>query len=839
MTTNAHQALLQECRDLFRDHLLEAVAQTFDGMEESLMILAEKATDPKVCNRYLEARVLARQHRELVAEQFSRRLMAEFQERVDRSAKVQQAQSFNLDSLSIIGDDEMNETLSFNGMASRMRWLCEEEMGALDQRAAVLLGLDKIASDDNPFGARVVTDAFKQACQQADCPLDIRLVFLKSFETLAMDGIRLSCREVNDVLVANAILPKIRYGVQKTMEGKAPPPAMARAPEPMPTAQSANAPAAPAPAKNDVFAMLAQMLGAPSGFAGTSGGDSAGVGGSGGGGGYGGGGGSGGGGNGGSGGGMGGSGMVAGLGNPGEIGQAIAGFLSAGSNGGSGGVNGGPALGVGGVRLVEGAQLMGSLTSLQRGDLDFLGDAATELQPILSQAGNLQNVLRQLKGTSVGASMGQVDAMTLEIVSMLFDALFDDAKIPLALKGLIGRLQLPMLKVAIADKELFSSKAHPARQLLDTLGQVGLRLPQDFGAEHQHFARIEGHVQSLVDGFQENMEIFEQVRVHLQALLAEEDTRISREMEASERELEQSETLALSKAEVQGEIRARLQARSTPRAIAEFLVLHWVKYMVTVRAREGREGEGWKAANETTDQLLWSVQPKNTAEDRKKLMAMIPALLKALKAGVTAGGIDEAAESTFFAALMARHREIMRVAAPTTAALVAEAVAAPANDDLDFTAPVVMNNPFGEGRVEVNDDDLDFTQVAGPALEPVEAASPAAAGATLAPVPPRPVRQGEKIRLPLAMKAGAWVSLEDDAGARPARLHYVSPLKSHFLFVDRQGNKVFECSRSMLARRLKLGEVRLLDGEPDASLFDRILDTLFGKMRAAPLAQAA
>ena len=58
----------------------------------------------------------------------------------------------------------------------------------------------------------------------------------------------------------------------------------------------------------------------------------------------------------------------------------------------------------------------------------------------------------------------------------------------------------------------------------------------------------------------------------------------------------------------------------------------------------------------------------------------------------------------------------------------------------------------------------------------------------------------------------------------------MSPRKSHFLFVDRRGNKVFECSRSMLARKIKLGQVALLDGEPDASLFDRILAGLFGRL---------
>ena len=101
------------------------------------------------------------------------------------------------------------------------------------------------------------------------------------------------------------------------------------------------------------------------------------------------------------------------------------------------------------------------------------------------------------------------------------------------------------------------------------------------------------------------------------------------------------------------------------------------------------------------------------------------------------------------------------------------------------------------------------------------------------------MKPSTQIRLPSAMVVGAWVTVTGSEGEeRTARLHYVSPLKSHFLFVDRKGEKVYECSRSMLARRLALGEVALRDEEPDASLFDRILEGLFGKLKA-PLARAA
>jgi hypothetical protein len=350
-------------------------------------------------------------------------------------------------------------------------------------------------------------------------------------------------------------------------------------------------------------------------------------------------------------------------------------------------------------------------------------------------------------------------------------------------------------------------------------------------------------VQSLVDGYQDRIEIFSEVRAQLAALVDETDARAAAAMAESEKQLEQTESLAVSKNEVQTANRSRLKAsRSTPRFVAEFLVQQWVKYLVTVHARDGQGSDGWRAACDATSQLIWSVQPKQSAEDRKALMGTIPALLKGLKTGMTVGGIEEPAGNAFMGELMGRHRELMRAPAPTTPLqavqiAAAETAAAAANDDLDFTAPVVMNNPFGGGSVEVNDDDLDFT-VPAPALEPAPAVAPPAPGKP-APVPARPVRQAQKVRLPSKLIVGAWVSVAGDEGEHAAKLHYVSPLKSHYLFVDRQGRKVFECSRTMLARRLKLGEVKLLAGEPDASLFDRIMDKLFGKMGAAPLAQAA
>jgi hypothetical protein len=730
---------------------------------------------------------------------------------------------FSLDELSLVGEDDLNETLKFNDMAAKLRRYCEDELSALDQRVGVLLGDATIESEDNPFGPQVILDAYKNSVQKAEQPIEIRMVFLKLFDDHVADTVRSSYKEVNDVLVENGILPKIRYGITKS-ESKDRPAGEKTLNELMAEKAKAAGQEGAAPSPQDMFAQLAQMM-APAGGAG---------------------------------------------------GPPAAG------------------MGIGNIPLVQGQQLMSSLTQLQVGNLAAMGAAAAELAPILAEAGNLTNVLKQLKGTSVGGSMSQVDAMTLDIVAMLFDEIFDDPKIPIALKGLIGHLQLPMLKVAIADKDLFSGKNHPARQLLDTLGQVGLRLPSDFGAEHPLFAKLEAFIKELVDGFQEKMEIFDTVRAELQKLIDESDATVAKSMEATEKEMEKGERLALAKVAAEEEIRKRVGGQmQIPRPIVRFLALQWIKYLVITYARDGKDSETWKGAVTTMDELLSSIVPKATLEERRGLARVIPGLLKRLKTGVTGAGIEDAVSSAFFVELMKVHTEIMQtkvvapVAAtptPTTAAEIAAAAkasvkveaekaeavkaeaakavaegrpvrsppatpakpAAPVVDELTSPRPS-RSTIRSASKVEVSSDDLDFsatTQELGPDIVAARSRPRGSqqGGSGQAGRPAKPAAKPnvqkaikrETVRLPTSMIMGAWVEILDiDTEARqPARLHYVSPLKSHFLFVDRKGKKVFECSRSMLARRMKLGEVTLLDKEPDESLFDRVVSGIFGKLRA-------
>lgn len=890
--------ILEKCRDLACERLDEAVALMLDSAHEIITQLIKDTQIREEWRLYEEARKVATEQRETIEKHFRSAYRADFQRRSDLARKIGKPfdqLDCSFQELELIGEDDYDETLKFNEMAHKLRNYCEEELTALDQRVGVLLGDAGLAAKDNPFSPEVICDAFKLACRQLDCDSSVRRVFLKLFDDQVLDEIRSIYKAVNALLVRNSILPQIRYSIARSGDAGS---AGGSLGAPAAHALDPAAPVAAPMGGQDLFAMLQTLvatnaaaaahpgggaMSAASGVGQPAAGVVAGAAA------------------------PGAVGVVAGAAVPGAAGVvpgaasvaapgvvpgaacaipgvvggpvgglvAPAGFApapggalpalnlaapnpeAAGADGSAvpaaGAAIAGSAPAVGSVVLLQGAQLLSALTRVQLGDASVLTESAdtssAEDAPqgtvALGTAG-LNNVLHQLKTSSLGAGMNSLDRMTLDIIAMLFDELFDDPKVPSTIKGLIGRLQIPMLKVAIADKSFFSTKSHPARRLLDAMGEVALRLPADFSDGDPLFERIEASVQRLVEGYQDDLEIFVAAREELAELLAEEDRRIEQEAAAQAKQAEEMENLALARSAAQQEVLARIKTRELPPAVLKFLAQEWIKLLLLVHAKEGAESKAWHGAVATMDDLIWSVEPKSTAEDRRKLATLIPGLLKRLKAGIEEAAIDAAARTSFLGELMHHHMQAISAAPkpaaeaaaapsmgtepagaaavpaePATAAA-ANAVAASAEqtqpvsaDSLDFTAPITVQNPFGAGEVAVDNLDLDFT-------------AEAVAGAK--------AKREASIRRALDnLKMGHWVEFrdpDDESRTKPGRLIFVSPKKTRYLFAtDRAGKEIIQCSRAEIGRRFLMGQAVKLDGPPEESLFDRIMGGLLSKLR--------
>jgi Protein of unknown function (DUF1631) len=138
------------------------------------------------------------------------------------------------------------------------------------------------------------------------------------------------------------------------------------------------------------------------------------------------------------------------------------------------------------------------------------------------------------------------------------------------------------------------------------------------------------------------------------------------------------------------------------------------------------------------------------------------------------------------------------------------------SDSLDFTKTLTIKNPFGAGQVHVKE---------------LETADAGAAGT------PRAEGEVNEVEFIKNIKEGTWVEFREKDGKdvkdtqRPAKLSFISPLRSSFLFVDKLGKTVKECSRTELGRLVRLGTVVVVDGVvEEAPLFDRMMAGVIGKL---------
>jgi len=90
-------------------------------------------------------------------------------------------------------------------------------------------------------------------------------------------------------------------------------------------------------------------------------------------------------------------------------------------------------------------------------------------------------------------SVNQVDDRTIDFVEMIFGAFLRDNNVSDSIKSLLLRLQIPMIKIAMLDKQFFQNNRHPARHVLDTMAHIGTKIE----AEKHEQKEAETHQQIL------------------------------------------------------------------------------------------------------------------------------------------------------------------------------------------------------------------------------------------------------------------------------------------------------------------------------------------------------
>jgi hypothetical protein len=411
--------------------------------------------------------------------------------------------------------------------------------------------------------------------------------------------------------------------------------------------------------------------------------------------------------------------------------------------------------------------------------------------------------------------VGQVDDDVINLVSMLFEFILDDRTLPDSLKALIGRMQIPMLKVALLDKTFFSRGSHPARRLLNEIASAALGwVEQDDAQRDSLYHRIEQVVQRLLNDFVDDPAIFSELLAEFLAYTGDERRR-SELLEQRTRDAEEGRAKAeLARKQVEEALNQRLLGRTLPEVVVRLLHEAWSKVLLLGCLKHGVESAEWQAALQTMDDLIWSVESHEAPEARARLLDLVPGLLKSLREGLASAAFDPFSTSEFFSQLEALHvQAFQRFRKPEPVEVLA--------DDGVESAPLLLDLP---------DEAADEDESAPAMVAVVEEIVLAVPGESQAQEPEVSlVDDDEALGFVDNLRVGSWVEFQEDEEHKlRCKLAALIKPTGKYIFVNRTGMKVLEKTRMGLAVEFRRKAIRLLD---DALLFDRALESVIGNLR--------
>ena len=282
--------------------------------------------------------------------------------------------------------------------------------------------------------------------------------------------------------------------------------------------------------------------------------------------------------------------------------------------------------------------LFATLGHCQRLDLaSALAQSAPQGAPTGEVPFNLVPHIRTIIADQIS---NPTDKITVDVISLLFDYIFRDPSIPQSLRSLFGRLQVPIVKVALLDRTFFSDKAHPARRLLDHLAEAAIGAQNDEGYRAGFELAASGVIDEICRDFEIDVTTFgsadQKVREFIDDERRQSDVAIEPDVAAAlaaeEGEADRSATRAL--------VRDRLAGLELPLEVRSFAETVWADYLGDLRARHGEDSDAWRRALTTLDDLLWSIVAKERTAQKARLTKMIPTLIRGLREGIVARGVD-------------------------------------------------------------------------------------------------------------------------------------------------------------------------------------------------------
>tara|TARA_B110000858_G_scaffold3502_1_gene4082 strand:- start:60852 stop:63113 length:2262 start_codon:yes stop_codon:yes gene_type:complete len=421
------------------------------------------------------------------------------------------------------------------------------------------------------------------------------------------------------------------------------------------------------------------------------------------------------------------------------------------------------------------AQLMSVLNDLQ--SRLSLGETLASGQTSASAATNInESISRTLEESSTSGDIGAIDVQSsdvINLVTLLYKAIWNDASLPLVMKELIGRTQISIMKVALSDIEFFDDEQHPGRVILNEFAMAGIAWTEQKSLESDPvFLKVRELVEQLLAEQNADRNFIQHLINELRKFKSQ-FSKIDAVLEQRMRETEDhSEQLDDVHEFVRQKLNERVLRDDLDPSIQNLLKTHFHEFLVKLVLKEGPSGSSWKPVMSTIDVMLWTVKADKQPGDKSRFEKINPRLLDNLEKALEIGGASKSKRTKILRQLKQVQQYSFHVA--------------------EIRGGETLRSVSNTGS---------SSSAAAPLRESRE---------------PRPLpRDDTYLRRVDKLPIGTWLEFKGAAGV-PVRCTLAAKIDSidKLFFANSEGEKVVELTRMRLAQELKAGSVKIVSEGP-------------------------
>lgn len=389
-----------------------------------------------------------------------------------------------------------------------------------------------------------------------------------------------------------------------------------------------------------------------------------------------------------------------------------------------------------------------------------------------------QDVLNQLRAKSPAGqapALAQEDSDTIDLVGMLFDYIGQNLPARNGAHELMTKLQVPVLRTAIRDKEFFTQRQHPARVLLNSVAEASSLWLGEDDADRGLLNKMTSMVDRISQEFDGDMSVIDTMLGELGQYMGQ----VTRRAEMTERRhvdaAKGREKLELARQRANAVV-ARLLSRSKPQPMVRAVLEQaWTDVLALTLLRQGEESQSYRRCLAVADQLLQI----GTGTDIEKIDTKVRDEVRSglLQVGLHSDEVDGVVGKLFDPTNLEKktsHTEIA-LALKSKPRLGGEAAPAESETDEPIAEPVALN-----------------------------------------------AEEREMLQRIHTLPFGTWFEFvtnqQGDAVRR--KLAWFSTVTGRCLFVNQRGARADERTMEQLARDLVRGQVRLYESD-QGSFIDR------------------